>query len=478
MASLRVLPRDVAWLPWSAEAFARARRERKPVLLCVATAWSQSCYEMDRTSYADPSIAFLINDAFIPVRVDADRRPDISERYNLGGWPTTAFLTPDGEVLGGGTYVDPSRMARVLEDVRAAFQCGAAEGSARSGRVIETAVSRSPAPDAPDGDVLFARIFDDYDAEYGGFGTMSKFPHTAPLRLALQRYRRAPDARLESIVSTTLDAMGWGGLYDEADGGFFRHAATRDWQQPHREKTLEVNAQLLDVYTEAADAFKVARFGERAADVLRYVQNWLSDQQDGGWYGSQRSGDGHIDTAFYADANAAMASATLGAAAVFDDSSLRDFALKSLERVLLACYKPGHGVAHYFDGGPQVRGLLADQVAMASAQLDAFEVTGNVVYEMMAEELAHYAVREMWDADAGGFFDRAAGDDADAVGLMRVRLKPFVTNCEAARMLKRLASTSGDAEFARFANETLDSVGPAAAEQGPLAAYYLLAVDQ
>ena len=97
----------------------------------------------------------------------------------------------------------------------------------------------------------------------------------------------------------------------------------------------------------------------------------------------------------------------LHAARVFGDDGLREFALKSLERVLLACYKPGAGVAHYFDGQPRVRGLLADQFAMASACLDAFEVTGNVVYEMMAEELGHYAVRTMWDEAGGGFFDRA-----------------------------------------------------------------------
>lgn len=474
MSSLRVLPRDIAWLPWSAAAFARARTEGKPVLLCIATAWSQSCYEMDRTSYADPSIAFLINDAFIPVRVDADRRPDISERYNLGGWPTTAFLTPDGEVLGGGTFVAASRMGLVLEDVRAAFL-----QSAPSDRVVTaaSAPSASPAP-AMDPDLLRAHIFADYDATFGGFGTETKFPHTAPLHFALQQHRRSPDSGNASMVMTTLDAMGWGGLYDEANGGFFRCAAARDWQQPHREKTLEVNAQLLRVYTDAAETLSVARFAERAAGVLTFVQNWLADQQDGGWYGSQRADDGHIDTAFYADANAVMASAALRASAVFGDESLRDFALKSLERVLLACYRPGQGVAHYYDGSAHVRGLLVDQVAMATAQLDAFETTENIVYEMMAEELAHYAIREMWDSGAGGFFDRASGGESEAVGLMRVRLKPFVANCEAARMLRRLAATSGDLEFARRADETLAAVGPAAAEQGPLAAHYLMALDQ
>jgi uncharacterized protein YyaL (SSP411 family) len=172
-----------------------------------------------------------------------------------------------------------------------------------------------------------------------------------------------------------------------------------------------------------------------------------------------------------------MASSVLRAAAVFDDLSLRDVALASLERVLLACYRPGHGVAHYFDGRAHVRGLLVDQIAMAAAQLDAFEATENVVYEMMAEELAHYAVRELWDAKTGGFFDRTAGDAAE-VGLMRIRLKPFVANCEAARMFRRLAAASGEAEFARLGDAALAAVAPAAAHQGPLAAHYVLALDQ
>ncbi len=471
MTSLRVLPREVAWQPWGAEAFARARAERKPVLLCIATTWSESCDHMDRTSYADPSIAFLINDAFVPVRVDADRRPDVSERYSLGGWPTTAFLTPDGAVLGGGTYVDAERLPRVLEDVRAAFQREAAVDRA----MPQPVPHRVGGGSAPDPDVLRARIFDEYDAEHGGFGTTAKFPHTAPLHLALALHRRSADPRLERIVTTTLDAMGWGGLYDEDAGGFFRYTASRDWGQPHREKTLDVNAQLLRIYVDAAEALHVARFGERAADVLRYAQDALADP-DGGWYGSQPAGHRDADRALFADANATMASAVLRAAAVFDDAALRDVALESLERVLLACYRPGHGVAHYFDGRAHVRGLLGDQVAMAVAQLDAFEATGNIVYEMMAEELAHYAARELWDADAGGFFDRAV-DDKD-VGLMRVRLKPFVTNCDAARMLHRLGASSGDAEFARLGDAALAAVAPAAAQQGPLAAHYVLALEE
>lgn len=472
MTRLRVLPRDVAWLPWGAEAFARARAERKPILLCVATTWSEACEYMDRTSYADPSIAFSINEAFVPVRVDADRRPDVSERYLLGGWPTIAFLTPEGEVLGGGTGVEAARLPRVLADVREAFDRCATISRAQP----RAATERARAASVPDPAALCARILDGHDDEHGGFGTGAKFPHTAPLHLALALHRRSPDSRLERIVTTTLDAMAWGGIYDEDAGGFFRCSATRDWRQPHREKTLETNAQLLRIYVDAAAALKVARYGERAADVLRYVQGTLADPS-GGWYGSESAGNRGIDRTLYADANAAMASSVLRAAEVFDDPSACALAIESLERVLLACYRPGHGVAHYFDDRPHVRGLLGDQIAMATAQLDAFDATANVVYEMMAEELAHHAVRELWDPDGGGFFDRTGHPDAD-VGLMHTRLKPFVTNCEAARLLKRLAAASGEAGFARLGEETLAAMAPVAEQQGPLAAHYVLAIDQ
>ncbi|MGH9408404.1 MAG: DUF255 domain-containing protein, partial [Vicinamibacterales bacterium] len=107
----------IEWEAWSADAFARATRERKPILLAITAVWCEACHEMDRTTYAHPDVAALIAGRFVPVRVDTDRRPDINERYNLGGWPTTAFLTPGGDVLAGGTFVPVDRMPGVLRRV-------------------------------------------------------------------------------------------------------------------------------------------------------------------------------------------------------------------------------------------------------------------------------------------------------------------------------------------------------------------------
>lgn len=478
----------VRWLPWGADAFARARAEEMPVLLSISATWSASCRDMDRTTYADPVVAGIVNERFVPIRVDADRRPDISERYGLGGWPTTAFLTAEGELIGGGTYVARERMPSVLERVAEAFRSRRGDLTAANPR----AEVRQP-DESTDSPNLAELVFDAFDATHGGFGHEPKFPLTAPLELALEIYRETQDAAMARVVEATLDAVGWGGLYDEGDGGFFRYAARRDWRQPHREKLLDVNASLLRMYVEASDTLRIARYRERAGDVLRYVQTWLADPVDGGWAGSQHADRDYyaaaleqrragtpptVDGVVYAGWNALMVSATLRAAELFDDTPLGEFALKSLERVVLACYSPGLGMAHCLDDRPSVRGLLDDQILMAAAHLDAHAVTGNIVYEMMAQELVHYAVRTMWDDERGGFFDRSVPEDTERVGFMRDRLKPFVGNCEAARVLKRLAATKGDHTFGQHAEATLAAMAPLAAQQGPLAAHYLLALRQ
>ena len=182
-----------------------------------------------------------------------------------------------------------------------------------------------------------------------------------------------------------------------------------------------------------------------------------------------------MSAAIFADSNGLMVQTALQAAEVFNDDGLREFAVKSLERVLLTCYKPGAGVAHYFDGQARVRGLLADQFAMAAACLDVFDPTGNIVYEMMAEELAHYALRTMWDragrwilrSGAGG---RRPGDRTDEQAAQTVR-----------HQLRRVthASSPGDrlrrARIYHASDRTLAAMAPFAADQGPLAAHYLLA---
>jgi uncharacterized protein YyaL (SSP411 family) len=478
----------IDWLPWNAAAFARAKAEGKPVLLSIVTTWSRGCDEMDRTSYADSAVAQLIAEKFVPVRVDADRRPDISTRYTLGGWPTTAFLNAEGAILGGGTFVGRDRLPSVLARVVDAF-----DGASGAARVAIGGGFGAPQESAaPTVDEIEAAVFETYDGRTGSFGGVPRFPHAAPVHLALAHARVDRDAPFTAMATKCLDAMGWGGLYDEVDGGFFRYANESDWTRPQSEKLLDINAALLLLYLDGFESLSLARYAERAADVLGYVQQTLADAQDGGWAASQQEAPDYyeigdagaraarpappVDRTLLSAPNATMVSAALRAARVLEDDGLRTFALRSLERVVLRHYRPGGGVAHCIEGDQEVRGLVDDQIAMASANLDAYDVTGDIVYEMMAEELARQAVIACRDERGGGFFDRAPSDQD--VGLLSRPLKPFVANCEAARMLRRLAAVSGDNEFAALADEALRAVAAQAAAQGPLAAHYVLAVRE
>ncbi|HYT67170.1 MAG TPA: DUF255 domain-containing protein [Vicinamibacterales bacterium] len=465
----------IDWLPWSAEAFARAMRERKPVLLSISAAWCRACHEMDATTYADPEVATKIQDAFIPVRVDADQRPDINERYNLGGWPTTAFLTPHGDLITGGTFVPAGRMPGVLARVAAEY----AASTHAAAQNIEPATYVEDGDGAPDlradDDALVEAIFSSFDERYGGFGIEPKFPHSAPLHLAMALFRETGDPHWRSVVQWTLDAMADGPLWDARSGGFYRYSTARDWQLPHQEKLLDTNAALLRAYAEATIVFGRSSDRDRCANIANFITTALR-ADGGGYFGSD------ADRILYADGNASATGALLGAATVLDDSALAQEALASFERVMLACYRPGLGLAHYFDGAARVRGLLADQVAAIGALLDAYDVSDGEPYRMMAEELSHLLMRDMWDAQAGGFFDRST--TPDDIGLLRAMRKPFVANAEAAIALARVSRLEArkgfpdPAAFREHAIGALNAAGRQLDGQGPGAAYYALASRQ
>jgi uncharacterized protein len=456
----------IDWLPWGADAFARASREGKPVLLSITAAWCRACHEMERTTYADPGVAALVRDRFVPIRVDTDRRPDINERYNLGGWPTTAFLTAEGALITGGTFVPVERMAGVLTRV--------AEAAEHAGRRTHADPADGETVDHPvdGGAEVVEAIFASFDPEHGGFGVEPKFPHAAPLHLAMALFRDSGDDRWRRLVELTLDRMADGGLWDREAGGFYRYATTRDWQLPHQEKLLDTNAALLRAYAEAAIVFGRDADRERCAAIARFITTTLR-AETGGYYGSD------AEQVFYADGNAAAAGALLGAATVLDDSELAREALASFERVILLCYKPGLGIAHYFDGAARVRGLLTDQVSVIAALLDAYDVSDGEPYRMMAEELGHIIVRDMEDRADAGFFDRSPSPDD--VGLLRSRRKPFVANADAAAALARLSRLEPRKGFPDPAAFRLHAEGALAAAkrqisgQGPLAAHYALA---
>jgi uncharacterized protein YyaL (SSP411 family) len=296
----------------------QARAEHKPILLDVGAAWCHWCHVMDRESYEDPDLAAYLNAHFVCVKVDRDERPDVDARYQRavqaltgqGGWPLTAFLTPDGDVFYGGTYFPPDdRFGRqsfraVLERVRDIF-ARRADQVAASGREVRAHVAkllREEAPGAPSPDLLargteeMARMFDE---RHGGFGHAPKFPHPAAVEFLLARWWDRGEARLREIVEKTLAGMANGGMHDQVGGGFHRYATDERWTVPHFEKMLYDNAELLKVYAHAYAALREPLFREAAEGIVAWSLEVLADVERGGFGASQDADVGLDDDGDY-----------------------------------------------------------------------------------------------------------------------------------------------------------------------------------
>ena len=482
-------PSTIKWLDWTDEAFERAKNENRPVLLDISAVWCHWCHRLDRDTYSVPDIAEYIESHFIPIRVDTDKRPDVNRRYNMGGWPTTAFLTPDGRVIGGGTYIPPDQMRQVLRDVRSLWEKSQGK-AAQEFDVPQPESILSGSISASIIDEVLGEIANNFDPIYGGFGSEAKFPNTDAHELALLKYHYSGNREFLKMVRLTLDTVGKSGVYDKEMGGFFRYSTTRDWSIPHFEKMSEDNAKWLRLYTHAYQATNDPFYAEIAHGIIEYVKTWLSDQQNGCFYGSQDADEEYyshskteraeikppfIDRNIYTNWNATMISACLEASFALGDMSTRDFALKSLDRMLRLNYKQGDGMYHFHDGRPHLPNQLADQAQTARTLLDAYEATGDSGYLRSAEELMDIAVRKLFDSEHGGFFDTIV--DPGAPGLLSKPAKPLDENSVAAHVLTRLYHVTGKDNYRRLAEDTLKRFVEIYSQFGFMAADYALAVD-
>jgi uncharacterized protein YyaL (SSP411 family) len=297
----------VDWHEWGEEAFARARAENKPILLDIGAVWCHWCHVIDRESYENPEIAAMINKLYVPVKVDRDERPDVDSRYQSaisaisgqGGWPLTAFLTPDGKPFFGGTYFPPEDamgrpgFKRILASIAEAFKTRRAEVDT-SAVALEEAVAKSEVFRAARGDfdagivdaVLEStlHLFDDI---HGGFGQLPKFPHASAVDLLLERYQSTHDAHLLQVAERTLQSMALGGVYDQIGGGFHRYSVDERWCVPHFEKMTYDNSELLKNFLHGYQVTHKPLFRETAEGIISWVNEVLSDQTKGGFYGSQ-----------------------------------------------------------------------------------------------------------------------------------------------------------------------------------------------
>ena len=255
----------VNWLEWCNESFEKAKREDKPVLLDLTAVWCHWCHVMDSTSYSNEECANIINEDFVPIKVYIDKRPDIKERYNMGGFPSTIFLNPDGYIIAGETYVPPERLKLMLETVKSAYKNRKDEIKQRVLETIEKTKNEQTINKAEVNEDVIKEVLlsveDNFDRFYGGFGTQPKFPHPEVLDLLFMQYQKTQNKKYLDMALKTLDCM-HEGIYDNADFGFFRYSVTQDWKVPHYEKMLDTNAGLLKNYAVAYEITKEDKYGQ------------------------------------------------------------------------------------------------------------------------------------------------------------------------------------------------------------------------
>jgi len=297
----------IHWHEWGEDAFAAARRQNKPMLLDIGAVWCHWCHVMDRESYDDPEVARIVNENFIAVKVDRDERPDIDTRYQAavgaltgqGGWPLTAFLTPDGKPFYGGTYFPPNEgygrpsFKRVLLSIANAYREKHGDVMEQA-TMVERAIAQSESADTRSStvssaviDAISSAALRMFDERNGGFGTAPKFPHPSTLDLLMHHYSRTGQDALREAFVTTLEKMARGGVYDQLAGGFHRYSVDQHWIVPHFEKMSYDNSELLKNYVHAYQATGNEFFAEIARDIIRWMDEWLSDRAHGGFYASQ-----------------------------------------------------------------------------------------------------------------------------------------------------------------------------------------------
>jgi uncharacterized protein len=578
----------VDWHEWGEEAFEKARAANKPLLLDIGAVWCHWCHVIDRESYENPEIAAMINKLYIPVKVDRDERPDVDSRYQSaisaisgqGGWPLTAFLTPDGKPFYGGTYFPPEDsfgrpgFKRILLSIAEAFDSRRKQVD-ESAEALEQAIAKSEMFHGARGafdprvvDSVVGSALAQFDETQGGFGQSPKFPHSSAIDLLLERAKWPGDAKLQAIAEKTLDGMAAGGFHDQIGGGFHRYSVDERWCVPHFEKMSYDNSELLKNYLHGYQVTVNPRYREVAEGTIAWVTQVLSDQTRGGFYASQDAdqtldddgdyftwtvaearevlspnewrvaeiyydigphGEMHhnpeknvlwiaasvktisqklnlredevrlmlasakdkllaarlarqpapaVDETLYVGWNAMFVSAYLEAAHILSRADCRDFALKTLDRILVEAWDPSKGFLHRI-GGPALEGSLDDQVFASAALLDAYESTLDLRYFQVAEQAMRLAVVRFGDPDGGGFFDRSK--DAAPMGGLDVRRKPMQdsptpgANSVAVIVLDRLYALTGERLYRDWAEKTLEAFVGLVPQYGLFAATYGLA---
>lgn len=295
----------VDWFPWGDEAFEKARREDKPVFLSIGYSTCHWCHVMEHESFANPEIAQYINAYFVPIKVDREERPDIDGVYmsavmamaGQGGWPLTAFLTPDKKPFFGGTYFPPYArwgspgLVEIMQSIDKAWKTNRQQ-LLQAGNSIQDFLQNKERALAAKSvtvntlDAAFESYSNSFDRRNGGFGQAPKFPSPHNLSFLLRCWVRSKQKSALEMVEVTLTKMALGGIHDHLGGGFHRYSTDAFWQVPHFEKMLYDQATLARVYLEAFQATGNAFYADVARDIFDYVLRDLTGK-GGGFFSAE-----------------------------------------------------------------------------------------------------------------------------------------------------------------------------------------------
>ena len=507
MSSFRFSPKAnqahlIDWQPWAPETFAKAQAEDKPVLLSVSATWCYWCHVMDESTYSDPDVQSLLDRSFVAVRVDNDHRPDINARYNVGGWPTTAFMTPHAGLIGGATYLPPDQFLAMLSELQDAYRADKPQLYSQSRDLLDRrrSVARRVAagPEVDEGlvDRVSRVVAGAYDVSEGGFGAEPKFTNPSILRFVLHLLRTSGEDFYAAMARKTLDRMIETPIFDAVDGGFFRYSASRDWSEPQREKLLEDNLHLARCFLDASIILAEPRYAEAAERTIDYLLGSLYDPAAGGFRGSQGAHSEYFgldasarrladppprDPFCYASTGALAVTTLLDASWKLGRSDLAEASLAVLDRIDSLARSGSLSHVYDADGPGDAPSLMVDWAWLLAALLQA-HATGlpsasardGQGFLDRAADVAAALVDRYFDEAGGGFFDIVA--DEQAVGHMRVREKPLAENMVAAQALLRLYQATRNEDYLQVVTATLSAFVETFREQGEFAAEFGLSV--
>ncbi|MEM4780050.1 MAG: DUF255 domain-containing protein [Halalkalicoccus sp.] len=451
------------WHAWE-EGLALAREREQPVVAFLTASWCGECSEMERTVFGNPQIRANLGE-FVQIRVDADRRPRVRDRYNMGGFPSVVFCTPDGRILTGATRMGVEGLRSVLERVREVWT----DRSEEVGRVPRALREGEPPAGDLDGRIerrMAGQLEASFDAQYGGWGESPKFPLPRTVEFALKRDREAARRTLEAIRTH---------LFDDYEGGFFRYAANRDWSAIAHEKLADENAALTRAFANAYLATGEEGYRETARRGVEFLTTTLWTGEAVG--ASQAAGpddtygapeertDPPVDETVYAGHNGLAIDALLTYHAYTDDADARRFA----ERALAALDEliDAGSVAHCAGGE---RDVLSDQARVLQATTTAHEVLGSEAALASAREVADHTIERL-RADDGTFHD----GPREGEGLLSYPLSPLDTTAELADALCDLSVLADEERYREVARDSLAAFAGASDRIGPELAVYATA---